>query len=563
MSTDTKEKRANTKVSKASEKANSTKNTDSEPAMKQKMPLGWKIRLAILIAVATLGTATVIFSYKTYQSSLETQLIEAATCLAETIAAQVNPDSVDKYLESGETDEQYFETREAICKIVRNNEIEYSVVTKPTEEGFYYLYDSDESDEAFQLGDFQEFYPGDFLDNKENFLAGNEITPIITNEEFGWLLSVLVPIKDNNGTMKAYVDVDMSMNEIKDMMRSFLITEILIIAGVLIILTIVADILAGKRIVKPINKLADAAGKFASSESLDTKRGNVINLRGMNTGDEIERLYRSFRKMEKDIYKYIDNLTAVTAEKERIGAELNVATKIQEDMLPSIFPAFPEKQTIDIYATMHPAKEVGGDFYDFFMVDDDRIALVMADVSGKGVPAALLMVIAKTIIKYRTQMGGKPSEILEYVNDRLCESNDYQFFVTCWLSIIDIKTGEAIAVNAGHEKPAIRRRNGEYELISGRHGLPLAAMEGTKYRDVEYTLNRGDSLFVYTDGVTEATDGNNELFGEKRLTEALNLNPGAMPKDTIDTVDRVISEFVGDVPQFDDITMLGFMMKDD
>ena len=528
----------------------------------KKKSLGRKITLAIILAVAMLGTATVIFSYETYRSSLESQLIDTATCLAKTIGAQVDPDSVDAYLESGKTDDKYLETREAIRKIVRNNEIEYSVVTKPTEEGFYYLYDSDESDEAFQLGDFQEFYPGDFLDNKENFLAGNDIEPIVSNEEFGWLLSVLVPVKDSEGNMKAYVDVDMSMNEIKGMMKRFLVTEIVIIACVLIVLTVAAAFLANRGIVRPINKLAEATGNFASSESLTAKEGNVIVLDGMETGDEIEGLYKSVQKMEQDIYRYIDNLTKVTAEKERIGAELNVATKIQEDMLPSIFPAFPEKRTIDIYATMHPAKEVGGDFYDFFMVDDNKIALVMADVSGKGVPAALLMVIAKTIIKYRTQMGGKPSEIMEYVNERLCESNEYQFFVTCWLSLINIRTGEAIAVNAGHEKPAIRRKNGEYELISGKHGLPLAAMEGTKYRDVEYKLNPGDSIFVYTDGVTEATNSGNELYGEKRLVEALNQDAAANPRDTIDTVNASIREFVADAPQFDDITMLSFHMKD-
>ena len=207
---------------------------------------------------------------------------------------------------------------------------------------------------------------------------------------------------------------------------------------------------------------------------------------------------------------------------------------------------------------MNPAKEVGGDFYDFFLIDDDHLAMVMADVSGKGVPAALFMVIAKTLIKNRTQMDSEmsPSKILFDVNNQLCEGNEAGLFVTVWLAILQISTGKGIAANAGHEHPAIRRANGDYELSVYKHSPAVATMEYMKFREHEFELHPGDCLFVYTDGVTEATNASNELFGDKRLVNALNTNPDAEPTELLPIVSKAIGEFVADAPQFDDITML-------
>jgi sigma-B regulation protein RsbU (phosphoserine phosphatase) len=265
--------------------------------------------------------------------------------------------------------------------------------------------------------------------------------------------------------------------------------------------------------------------------------------------------------MTRELDEYIRNLAAVTKEKERIGAELNVATQIQADMLPRIFPAFPDRNEFDLYATMDPAKEVGGDFYDFFLVDDDHIALVMADVSGKGVPAALFMVIAKTLIKNRTLMGGGPSEILADVNSQLCEGNEAELFVTVWLAIIEISTGKGLAANAGHEHPALRHSGGEFELVEYRHSPAVATIDGIRFRQHDFQLNPGDSLYVYTDGVAEATDIHNELYGSERMIRALNKTPEATPEELLKIVREDIDAFVGEAPQFDDITMLNFVYK--
>ena len=230
-------------------------------------------------------------------------------------------------------------------------------------------------------------------------------------------------------------------------------------------------------------------------------------------------------------------------------------------MLPRVFPPYPDRSEFDIYASMTPAKEVGGDFYDFFLIDDDHLALVMADVSGKGVPAALFMVIAKTMIKDRALMGGTPGQILTDVNSRLSEANDSGYFVTVWLAIVQISTGKGIAANAGHEHPALRRKDGSFELVKYRHSPAVAIMEGMKFRDHEFELGKGDAIFVYTDGLPEATDSSDEMFGADRLLAALNRRQGMDTMELLKNVNSEVDAFVGDAPQFDDLTMLAFEMK--
>ena len=257
----------------------------------------------------------------------------------------------------------------------------------------------------------------------------------------------------------------------------------------------------------------------------------------------------------------LEKQAADSAARQRIETELNVATQIQADMLPRIFPAFPERREFDIYASMTPAKEVGGDFYDFFLVDEDHLAMVIADVSGKGVPAALFMVIAKTLLKNAVQMGSSPRQALEKVNNQLCENNEAEMFVTVWLGVYEISTGHLTAANAGHEYPAIRRAGGRFELFKEPHGFVLAGMENARYREYELEIGVGDTLFLYTDGVTEATDGANTLYGTDRMLAALNRNCQLDPERLLHEVKADLDGFVGAAPQFDDITMLSLQRK--
>ena len=247
---------------------------------------------------------------------------------------------------------------------------------------------------------------------------------------------------------------------------------------------------------------------------------------------------------------------AETEKTERLATELNLASDIQTNVLPNIFPVFPERKEFTLHASMTPAKEVGGDFYDFFFIDDDHIGLVIADVSGKGIPAALFMMVARTLIKNRSLMGGSPSEILSYVNNQICEGNAANLFVTVWLGILELSTGKGLAVNAGHEHPVIRKHGDEFSLVVYKHSPAVAVMRGLHFKEHEFQMEPGDTIFVYTDGVAEATNSSNELFGTDRMLDALNKDPDAMPKQLLENVKQGIDDFVLGAEQFDDITML-------
>ena len=251
----------------------------------------------------------------------------------------------------------------------------------------------------------------------------------------------------------------------------------------------------------------------------------------------------------------------MTREKERINAELNLASDIQAHMLPCIFPPFPEHNEFDIYATMTPAKEVGGDFYDYYMMDGRKLAVVAADVSGKGVPAALFMVITKVLIKNHVQLGLEPAEVFEKVNNLLCEGNDADLFVTAWLGVLDLATGVLTYVNAGHNPPLLKKEGGDFEYLRCKPALVLAGMEMTKYTQSQLEMKPGDSLFLYTDGVTEATNTANELYGEERLRSYINAHGTDGVVERLHGLKKDIDTFVGEAPQFDDITMLALDLK--
>ena len=243
-------------------------------------------------------------------------------------------------------------------------------------------------------------------------------------------------------------------------------------------------------------------------------------------------------------------------ESSRLETELTMASSIQTDMLPNIFPAFPERSEFDVYAKMDPAKEVGGDFYDFFLVDDDHLCIIIADVSGKGVPAALFMMASLIILSNHAKMGKTPAQILTDTNETICSNNREEMFVTVWLGILEISTGKLTASNAGHEYPAIKKAGGLFEFRKDKHGLVIGGMDGMKYKNYEVQMEAGSKLFLYTDGVPEATNGNNEMFGTERTLEALNRDPDADPETILKNVRRSVDGFVRDAEQFDDLTML-------
>ena len=415
-----------------------------------------------------------------------------------------------------------------------------------------YIIDADKTETGCPTGTWDIIYPQNYEAMKH---PENGFEAYITDtEEYGWLCSAGAAVLDDSGKAVAHVFTDISMESVMADRQAFLMRLCAILIGITTVITLALIKVVNTALVKPINSLASAASSYV--EAKEEGEVSALALLDIHTGDEVENLSHALKRMERDINGYIENLTHVTAEKERIGAELSVATHIQASMLPCIFPAFPNRREFDIYATMTPAKEVGGDFYDFFLVDDDHLAVVIADVSGKGVPAALFMVIAKTLIKDHTQSGKPPEEVFTEVNRQLCEANDENLFVTAWMGVLEISTGKLVYVNAGHNPPVIGRKNGETEFLRSRPGFVLAGLDFTKYRAGSLELMPGDLLYLYTDGVTEAMNTAQELYGEERLKRTLDANVSASPEEIFKAVKKDLDDFVADAPQFDDITML-------
>ena len=274
-------------------------------------------------------------------------------------------------------------------------------------------------------------------------------------------------------------------------------------------------------------------------------------------GSEISVLSRDFIGMTKEMDEHVRRIEAITADRERIDAELELASRIQAKSLPSRFPPFPDRTEFDIYAIMDPAKEVGGDFYDFFFLDEDHLALVIADVSGKGVPAALFMMVSMIQLHNSAQGKSSPAEILQSVNHQICANNPEEMFVTAWLGILEVSTGRLTAANAGHEYPMLKRADGHFELLQDKHGLVIGAVPNVRYHDYSLDLHPGDKLFVYTDGLPEATDANQRMFGPARTLSALHAAEQGCQQQILEAVDQAVMDYVGDAPQFDDLTMLG------
>ena len=473
-------------------------------------------------------------------------------------AELIDGDKIAHYLETGEKDEYYYEILDFLNSFRLNTDIQYYYVFVPFEDDLVYIWDAnalkpDETEvDACELGYHEEYMEGGkeatFSIYKQN---PPEEIELVNDDKYGYIASAYSPVFDSNGDPVAVVGVDVYMPDLQANMREFLVVVVAAIFLVVLAAILVCFFFVKRKIVNPINKIRDASKSMV--ENLENEDSIDVSVK---TGNEIEELFDSFKEMYGDVQDYIKKLEGVTAEKERIGAELDVAKHIQASMLPCIFPAFPERSEIDIYATMEPAKEVGGDFYDFFMVDDTHLAIVMADVSGKGVPAALFMVIGKTLIKDHTTPGRDLGKVFTEVNQLLCESNSEELFITAFEGVLDLVTGEFVYVNAGHEMPFICKAGGNFEPYKIRAAFVLAGMEGMKYRAGSMTLEPGDKIFQYTDGVTEATNVKNELYGMERLGAILNKVKNGTPHDILPAVKKDIDEFVGEAPQFDDITML-------
>ncbi len=526
--------------------------------MKRFTGIAGRLTAGVILFGLLLGAVCSTVGYIEFTAVLEQQYNDSAYEIAETAREILNPDKFEQYLETGRTDEEYDNILAILDTLTDAANVTFIYVAKVS--GDYrtltYIYDTVNSDTEFER--YPLGYTASDLDEKHT----ENVVKIMTkggraekylysySKESGAHTTAAIDVKNSDGKIIAMLCVEKPMTRLEAARNTYVLHVILWTLTAIVLFIIVYSVILRRGIIKPIKTLTKEAERFAKT---NLPSGEPINIRQK---DEVGILARAVEKMETDIARYTENLTVITAEKERVNTELSVATRIQANMLPSIFPAFPNRKEFDIFATMNPAKEVGGDFYDFFMVDERHLAIVMADVSGKGVPAALFMVIGKTLIKDHTWPGKDLGSVFDEVNELLCESNSEGLFITAFEGVLDLVSGEFRFVNAGHEIPYICKRNGKFEPYKIRAGFVLAGMEGMRYKCGEMQLEAGDKIFQYTDGITEAANVRMELYGMDRLTAVLGENSDLPPGELLPAVKRDIDNFVGEAPQFDDITML-------
>ena len=451
-------------------------------------------------------------------------------------------------------DENFFTAREILMKFREQTKQRnmFLMFMDKEHQVVVYVIDGDDDDWAYLPGQ----YTSADVAATESIANSSWRLAITYQGEYGWIGSDAEPIYDKNGELMGYAVADMDLNDFRQNMLQFLVILVPVAVITVVLLALLFSLWLKKHIISHLGTLAEAAREYTQMDkvALEEETTSVFEPLGIETSDEMEELWKSTIVMEADVKESMIRLREITSVKERLDAELAIATRIQMGLLPDTFP---DSTEYDLYASMDPAKQVGGDLYDFFMVDDTHLAMVIADVSGKGISAALFMVVAKTLIRNLTENGTlDPAEIFTLVNRKLIEVNRATLFVTAWLGILDLKTGTVAYVNAGHEYPAIRRAGGKFVLFRDRHGLALAASKKAVFRSDEITLEPGDTLFVYTDGVPEANNEAEELLGMDRMIEILNRKPDASPREVIENVQAGMAEFVGTAEQFDDTTML-------
>lgn len=387
--------------------------------------------------------------------------------------------------------------------------------------------------------------PNDY--NKE--FADDLILQLKDDKLTGFLIK---PLFDESNNIIAFMELELDLSEIQKSILKLILSIAIFIIAILALALEIYFYFIKREVMQPIIQLEDATSNVVDK----LKSDSVIEPLNIKTNDEIEALSHSFEAMDENLRNYIKENREIVSEQEKIRTELNLAANIQADMLIKHFPPFPERTDFNIFASMTPAKEVGGDFYDFFLVDHDHLALVIADVSGKGVPASLFMMRSMLMIESLTTLTRSPSEILGTLNKMICDNNESKMFVTVWLAILDLKSGKLIAANAGHEYPIIKVPGKDFELYKDKHCFIVGGKKKAKYKDYEITLEPGSVIFVYTDGVPEAKNKEGKMFKLDATVDALNANPNADVETLTNNVKNSVSDFVKDAEQFDDLTML-------
>ena len=515
--------------------------------------------------IATLALFSILISvigYNSFTNAILNQYADSAFRTARIAASVVDADRMEEYAASGGATEEYTRVYDMLDRICNRSSATFVYVIQPDISDYghiTFLFSTMKAGQGYQhyeFGYLRETTNDDYRRKYQKLYEGESERELVVRDR-GYIetdphITAMVPLKGEDGKTKAILCVQYQMASIIEERNSFvrkvLITMILVAAAV----SLGQVFYLGRRLLHPLQIITKEASRFASeNEMRDEKLSSVIKNR-----DEIGQLARAIDQMEEQIQSYVEKITSITAEEEKMRTELSLAARIQLEALPGTFPAFPDRNEFDIYASMKPAKDVGGDFYDFFLVDDDHLCLVIADVSGKGIPAALFMMVSRTILANIAMMGMSPKEVLEKANEAICANNKEEMFVTVWLGILEISTGKVTAANAGHEYPVLKKPDQDFEILIDKHGFVLGGMEEVKYREYEFDMEPGSKLFLYTDGLPEATDNEQNMFGVELMMDALNESLNLSTKEILDHMKGRVDGFVGSAPQFDDLTML-------
>lgn len=523
----------------------------------------------VVMLLLVFGTITGTIGYFTFTDAFTSEYAEATYRMADTATTLVNGDHIDDYL-AGDLMDEYAATNaylDVYCHKIHVTIIYVIVVDQSDYGRFVSVFNNVNNDVGntnytpWELG-----HPRDTTNDEYRrkyraiYEEGSPYETIYRTRHLNGQkphITTIVPVKDSTGKVVALLCMHRMMNGLTDVLRRYMLIVGVTALGLAVLSALFYALFFHRKLFMPLQTISTEATRFSRENTQGQSLAKVSRYK------ELRNLGVSIDEMESEMLKYIANLTAATAERERIGAELSVATTIQAASVPNVFPAFPYRKDFDIYASMTPAKEVGGDLYNFFLVDDDHLAFVIGDVSGKGVPAALFMMVTNILLTERVKLGGgTPADVLSFVNDAICAHNEAEMFVTLWLGVLEISTGKVIASNAGHDDAAVYRKDGSFELFKTRHGVVVGAMSGVRYKNFEFTLAKGDKLFLYTDGVPEATDSDKRMFTLQGMLDALNAHKDRSPEGILAGVTDAVNAFVGEAPQFDDLTMLCIELTD-
>lgn len=521
-----------------------------------------KFYFAIFLLGSIILGITGILVWKQLYEAKVNDFKEKAEQVVSGISFSLDVGQIDKYRTSMQIDDEYRKIVRSLDKVKSEVRSKKLFVAAPfDEEQAMYIYTTTEYGDGIEdstmgrhlLGDkfpvdewSTQMFSGD--DNYKRSEVYGE------SNRYGYVCTAVKTIKNSNGNVIAFVGLDYDMyEEIKIIKRDVIKFFASLIVSFIINITLIS-LIARWTIINPLKRITN------SVKNLMNKDQNKIIARKIsvkNKGDDIELLANSFNTMIVDLNTYTENIKKINAEKEQIATELNIANQIQTSLIPHTFPAFPELEEVDIHANSKPARQVGGDFYDFFLVDDDHLAFLIADVSGKGISAALFMVIARTLIRNEASPGKTPGEILENVNSEMCVDNELGMFLTLFLGILNYKTGRITFSNAGHLKPILKHQNGKFKELDVKKNFVIAGMPNLEFKDEKMQLKRGDTLFMYTDGITECANQQQQNWGVHNLINTLNNldTEKCSLTNVVEVIQKEVSQFSNN-NQSDDETML-------